>query len=133
MGRKELRHDGQDREGRDSSQDHAAIATKATELREGDRGDRQVDQQLRLAEAEVRAVTAMAIYRLLQNAPWGPDEIGRLASAYEQVLGALGLKKRSDPMTELVARKIIEIALTGVRDSGELAAMAIKELGPTSG
>jgi hypothetical protein len=127
MGRKELRHDGQDREGRDSSQDHAAIATKATELREGDRGDRQVDQQLRLAEAEVRAVTAMAIYRLLQNAPWGPDEIGRLASAYEQVLGALGLKKRSDPMTEL------EIALTGVRDSGELARMAIKELGPTSG
>ena len=76
----------------------------------------------------------MAIYRLLQNMPIGPDEIGRLAAAYEQVLGALGLKRRrSDPITELVARKIIEIAQTGVRDSQELAAMAIKELGPASG
>jgi hypothetical protein len=56
-----------------------------------------------------------------------------LAAAYEQVLGALGLKKRSDPMTELVARKIIEIAQTGVRDSHELATMAIKELGPPPG
>jgi hypothetical protein len=78
-------------------------------------------------------VAAMAIYRLLQNMPIGPDEIGRLAAAYEQVLGALGLKRRSDPITELVARKIIEIAQTGVRDSQELAAIAIKELGPASG
>ena len=75
----------------------------------------------------------MAIYRLLQYAPLGPDEIGRLGAAYEQALSALGLKKRSDPITELVARKIIEIAQTGVRDSHELAAMAIKELGTTPG
>ncbi|WP_024518070.1 hypothetical protein [Bradyrhizobium sp. Tv2a-2] len=75
----------------------------------------------------------MVVYRLLQNVPLGPEEIGRLAAAYEQVLSALGLKQRSDPITELVARKIIEIAQTGVRDAHELAAMAIKELGPASG
>jgi hypothetical protein len=75
----------------------------------------------------------MAIYRLPQNVLLGPDEIGRLTAAYEQTLRALGLKQRSDPITELVARKVIEIAQTGVRDSHELATMAIKQLGPASG
>ena len=31
----------------------------------------------------------MAIYRILQNAPFGPDEIARLVAAYEQTLAAL--------------------------------------------
>ena len=75
----------------------------------------------------------MAIHRLLQNVPLGPDEIGRLVTAYEQTLCALGLKDRSDPLTRLVARKIIDIAQTGVRDSHQLASIAIRELGPVSG
>jgi hypothetical protein len=74
----------------------------------------------------------MAIYRLLQNVPLGPDEIGRLVAAYEQTLEALGLKDRSDPITQLVARKIIEIGQTGVRDAGQLASIAIRELGSAS-
>ena len=69
------------------------------------------------------------ISRLLQYAPLGPDDIGRLVAAYEQTLLALGLKHRSDPITHLVARTIIEIAQTGVRDSGELATIAIRALG----
>ena len=75
----------------------------------------------------------MAIYRLLQNAPLGPDEINRLFAAYEQALSALGLTDHNDPLTQLVARTIIEIAQTGVRDSYELATIAIRELGPASG
>ena len=71
----------------------------------------------------------MPIYRLLQNMPLGPDEIGRLVVAYEQTLNALGLKDRSDPITQLVARKIIEIGQTGVRDASQLASIAIRELG----
>jgi len=72
----------------------------------------------------------MTISRLLQYAPLGPDDIGCLVAAYEQTLLALGLKPRSDAITRLVARKIIEIAQTGVRDSRELASIAIRELGP---
>ncbi|HLG84920.1 MAG TPA: hypothetical protein VKY22_28270 [Bradyrhizobium sp.] len=75
----------------------------------------------------------MAIYGLLHNAPLGPEDISRLVAAYEQALRALGLKERSDPMTQLVARRIIEIAQTGVRDSTQLAIIAIKELGSVSG
>ncbi len=72
---------------------------------------------------------AMAIYRILQNSAFGPEEIERLVAAYEQTLAALGLKDRTDPITELVAKKIVEIAQTGVRDPLQLARRAISELG----
>ena len=75
----------------------------------------------------------MAIYRILQNSPLGPDEIGRLVSAYEETLKTLGLKDRCDPITQLVARKIIEIGQTGVRDPLQLARLAIKDLGASTG
>ena len=89
-------------------------------------------QQLGLAETELRDPPAMPIYRLLQNAPFGPDEIGRLVAAYDQTLSALGLTHRNDPITRLVASRIIEIAQTGIRDSAELADLAIEELGSGS-
>ena len=58
----------------------------------------------------------MAIYRILQNSPLSPEDVGRLVAAYEATLKALDLADRSDPITELVARKIIDIGQTGVRD-----------------
>jgi len=55
----------------------------------------------------------VAIYRLLQNSAFGPEEVSRMTAAYEDVLRALGLANRTDPITEIVAKKIIEIAQTG--------------------
>jgi hypothetical protein len=43
----------------------------------------------------------MAIYRLLQNLPMGPEEISRMTAAYEQTLRALHLEDRADPITEI--------------------------------
>jgi hypothetical protein len=40
----------------------------------------------------------MAIYRLLQNLPMGPEEISRMTAAYEQTLRALHLDDRTDPI-----------------------------------
>jgi hypothetical protein len=40
----------------------------------------------------------MAIYRLLQNIPLGPEQIGQLTTAYETALRGLGLKDRDDPL-----------------------------------
>jgi hypothetical protein len=73
--------------------------------------------------------TAMAIYRLLQNSPLGPEEISILTNAYERTLRKLCLVDRNDPVTELVARKIIDLAQRGVREAKKLSEMAIKELG----
>jgi hypothetical protein len=45
----------------------------------------------------------------------------------------LRLVDRSDPLTELVARKIIEVAQTGLKDPVKISAQALKELGiPTT-
>ena len=72
----------------------------------------------------------MAIYRILQNMPLSPEDVSRLIVAYEATLKALGLADRSDPITELVARKIIEIGQTGVRDPLEISRRAVSDLGP---
>jgi hypothetical protein len=70
----------------------------------------------------------MAIYRLLENCALGPIEINRIIAAYEQALHTLGVKDRDDPLTEMIAKKIIKIAQTGVRDPAQISALAIKDL-----
>jgi hypothetical protein len=50
----------------------------------------------------------MAIYRLLRNSPLKPEEISRLEAAYEQALRTLCVKERDDPLTEMIAKKIIK-------------------------
>jgi hypothetical protein len=71
----------------------------------------------------------MAIYRLVQNVPMGPEEIKRLTTAYELTLKALGLKNRSDQLTQLIAKKIFEIGQTGIEDPLEISKLAMKQLG----
>jgi hypothetical protein len=71
----------------------------------------------------------MAIYKLIQNTPLGPDEIQRLVVAYEETLRALRLKERDDPITQIVAKKLFEIAQTGIEDPAEISKLAIERLG----
>ena len=72
----------------------------------------------------------MAIFRLLQNSPLGPDEIKVLTDAYERTLSALGLVDRNDPITEMIAKKIIDLSQRGVCESEKLSDMALEELQP---
>lgn len=74
----------------------------------------------------------MTIHRILQNVPLASDDIDRLVTAYEATLNALGLVSRSDPITEIVARQIIEIGQTGVRDPLQISKLAMIALGATS-
>jgi hypothetical protein len=71
----------------------------------------------------------MTIHRLLRNTTFGPEEIERLVTAYEQTLMALGLKDRSDPITQLVAEKIIEVGRLGIEDPAKTSEVVLKELG----
>jgi hypothetical protein len=52
-----------------------------------------------------------------------------MTEAFENALRALGLSDRNDPVTEIVAKKIIEISRTGERDPKRLAALAVDQLG----
>jgi hypothetical protein len=71
----------------------------------------------------------MAIYRLLQNCAFAPEDIAPLVAAYEECLRTLKLSDRSDPIAGIVAKKIIEMAQTGIRDSGQLSRLALAEIG----
>jgi hypothetical protein len=75
----------------------------------------------------------VAIYRLLQGAAFGPEEIAVMAEAYETTLKRLHLVDRSDPVTQIIAKKIIEIAGTDERDPSRIASITIKELGVPTG
>jgi hypothetical protein len=72
----------------------------------------------------------MTIHRLFKDTAFGPDEINRLVMAYEQTLLALRLKDRNDPITQLVAEKIIDIGRTGIEDPTEISKLAFKQIGP---
>ena len=63
----------------------------------------------------------MAIYRLLHNSPLGPEEIAVLTEAYELTLKALRLNERSDTITQLIAKKIMEVGQRGVRDPEQIS------------
>ena len=67
----------------------------------------------------------MPIRRFLQTHAFGPDDIKVLSEAYADALRTLGLIDRSDPVTEIVAKKIIELAQQGERDPARLRDQAL--------
>lgn len=71
----------------------------------------------------------MPISRLLKDSKLGPEEVEGLNLAYDQALRLLCLVDRNDPVAEIVAKKIIEIGATGVRDPAEISKLAVEQLG----
>jgi len=68
-----------------------------------------------------------AICRLLEKSSVPLEEVSRLVAAYERTLRALDLVDRHDPITEIVAKKVIEIGKRG-GDAVEIAKLAVSEL-----
>jgi hypothetical protein len=69
------------------------------------------------------------IHSLLQHAAFGPEDIDRIVAAYEDTLRALGAEQ-TQPTPETVAKTIMKIAQTGVRDPARMRRLALKELAP---
>lgn len=67
----------------------------------------------------------MPINRLLKDSKLGPEEIARLNAAYTFALRALSLVDRNDPLTEMLARKIIEIGATET-DPAKISQIALR-------
>jgi hypothetical protein len=70
----------------------------------------------------------MAIYRLLQNSAFTPEQIEQMCNAYEVALTRLKLRDRNDPLTLLIARAIIKVAQTGERDPTRICTLALEHL-----
>jgi hypothetical protein len=75
----------------------------------------------------------MTIRRLLKNNKLvGPQEVERLHTAYRKVLRALHLVDRNDPLAEILAKTVIGIRATGVRDPSEISKIAVRRLAITA-
>ena len=61
--------------------------------------------------------------------PFGPDEIEVMTTAYEAALIEVAVADRNDPMTELVAKSIVNVAATGERDPRVVMERALNALG----
>ena len=72
----------------------------------------------------------MPLDRLLERRGIGSEDSERLKQAFNLALNGLNLVDRSDPICEIVARKIIEIGLDGTRDPQKIAALTIEQLSP---
>ena len=71
----------------------------------------------------------MPIVRLLEYEAFSPEDISVITDAFESAVSVLRLTDRDDTETvERVARKIIECAQTGERNSLRLRSYAIKAL-----
>jgi hypothetical protein len=71
----------------------------------------------------------MAIYKLIANGSFGPDEIEVMKSAYEAALIEVGVTDRDDPITELIAKSIVTVTATGERDRKRVMERALNALG----
>ncbi|MFL5029144.1 MAG: hypothetical protein ACJ8E1_04665 [Xanthobacteraceae bacterium] len=71
----------------------------------------------------------MAIDRLLRDAVFPPDAVSAMVAGFEATLRELKLTDRDDPITELIARLIIDCAKDGERDPIKLRDCAMEGLG----
>jgi hypothetical protein len=72
---------------------------------------------------------AMPINWLLLGGKIMPEEFQRLDRAFTFTLKSMSLVDRNDPISEIVARKVIEIDAAGIHDPKEIAKLAAKQLG----
>ena len=79
----------------------------------------------RVQKARTREPSRCLSVACWKNDAFGPDEITILTSAFDDALRRLRLADRADPATEVVARKIIELAQQGERDPIQLSERAI--------
>jgi hypothetical protein len=71
----------------------------------------------------------MAIYRLIAIGSFGPDEVKAMVAAYESALTDLQMIDRDDPLTELIAKSIVNVTATGERDPENIKERALNALG----
>jgi hypothetical protein len=65
------------------------------------------------------------LYRLLQSCAFEPVAIEVMSAAFEDVCRTLGLAERSDPLRDMVAKKVIEFAQRGERDQARLTELTL--------
>jgi hypothetical protein len=72
----------------------------------------------------------MPLTPYLKGAVFDPKEIEAMSAAFNAVCDSLQLINRDDPLTQIIARKVVEVAGTGERDPErlcDLVLLAVKD------
>jgi hypothetical protein len=70
----------------------------------------------------------LAIYELLEDTAFGPEDVKVIITTYQAALKALHVIDDTGPMADLIAKNILDVARQGERDPVRLYE---KALGPT--
>ena len=71
----------------------------------------------------------MAIHKLIANGSFGPEEIEVMKAAYDAALVDVGVSNPDDPITDLIAKAIINVIANGERSPEVVAERALNALG----
>jgi hypothetical protein len=69
----------------------------------------------------------MPITPFLRNEAFDPEKTKAMSRAFLAVCHTLGLANRDDPLNRLVAKQVVQLAQTGVRNPTELYTLTLKE------
>lgn len=69
----------------------------------------------------------MAIYRLIKNGCFVPEQTAAMVAAYEEALVRLGIVDRSDPRTETIAVRIVHSVGSGEADIERIVRFAVRD------
>jgi hypothetical protein len=73
----------------------------------------------------------MPLTRYLEGGVFDPKKIESMTAAFEALCQSLQLADRNDPFIEIVARKVVQIAGTGVNDPDQLRELVLLALKKT--
>jgi hypothetical protein len=69
----------------------------------------------------------MSPFRIIGDISFDPDTVEAMTLAFEQARGALGLADKDDPLLEILAHRIVEIAKLGERrDAKRICELALR-------
>jgi hypothetical protein len=65
-------------------------------------------------------------FRSIGEANFDPDTVEAMTLAFDQARGTLGLADKDDPLSEILAHRIVEIAKLGERDAKRICELALQ-------
>jgi hypothetical protein len=71
----------------------------------------------------------VAIHKLIANGSFGPDEIEVMKAAYDAALIDISVTDPDDPITDLIAKAVINVTASGERNPTAVMERALNALG----
>ena len=68
----------------------------------------------------------MSIHKLLRHAAFNAEALQAMGKAYDALLVDLAITDRNDPLTQIIAKDVIQVASFGVRDAEEIRAEGLE-------